>query len=57
MSDTKAGKAGEKFPLPVELREFPRSATLLDHVYDETDRIIRETEAKDRISEIHRAGQ
>jgi hypothetical protein len=47
MSDTKTGKAGEKFPLSVEPREFPRSATLLDRVYDETDRVIRESETKD----------
>jgi hypothetical protein len=32
MSDTKTGTADTKFPLPVEPREFPRSATLLDRV-------------------------
>jgi hypothetical protein len=38
--------AAEKFPLPVERRDFPRSKTLLTRIYDATFKVIRASEVK-----------
>ena len=39
-------KASEKFPLPVEPRQFPRPKTRLTKIFDVTFDVIRKSEAK-----------
>lgn len=39
-------KASDKFPLPVEQRQFPRPKTRLTKIFDVTFDILRKTESK-----------